>query len=121
VSGDVNLPCYVVWRERARLGFVFSCSATEKPSQITFCRSHLGRLRTDVHVQEQTSSTLSCEVSSVIRKSFLKIDVPVLHIPGSIQICLQRGQALTNPSLCRAIRHVELRGYLTMSATSDIS
>src|ERR1700704_2732233 len=36
VSGDVNFPCYVVWRERRRLGLVFSCSATEKPSQITF-------------------------------------------------------------------------------------
>jgi hypothetical protein len=60
-------------------------------------------------------------VSSVIRKSFQKIDVPVLHIPGSIQICPPRGQAATNPSLCRANRHAELRSYLTMSATIDIS
>jgi hypothetical protein len=28
---------------------------------------------------------------------------------------------VTNPSLCRANRHAELRSYLTMSATIDIS
>jgi hypothetical protein len=41
--------------------------------------------------------------------------------PGSIQTCPQRGQAATNPSLCRANRHAELRSYLAMSATIDIS
>ena len=74
--------------------------------------------KTSEHTSDPTSPIYRATRSSVTRNSFQKIDVPVLHIPGLIQTCPQRGQAATNPSLC-ANRHAELRSYLAMSATIE--
>jgi hypothetical protein len=38
VTGDVNFPCFICSEGTRRLGLVFSCSATEKPSADHVCR-----------------------------------------------------------------------------------
>jgi hypothetical protein len=48
---------------------------------------------TSEHASHPTSPIHRATLSSVIRNSFQEIDVPVLHIPGSIQTGPQRGQA----------------------------
>jgi hypothetical protein len=68
VSGDVNFPCYVVWRERRRLGLVFSLFSHGEAVADHVCRSTSGACARTSMFWSETSSTLSLSSAAFSRR-----------------------------------------------------
>src|ERR1700704_4644634 len=95
VSGDVNFPCYVVWRERRRLGLVVLLFSHGEAVADHVCRSTSGACARTFMFWSETSSALSLSSAALSRRPAASLGSAVcLANRRSVAACLRKSLSL---------------------------